>query len=137
MRTFLDSSAFTKRLIEEPGSDAVAEICAQADQLGVSILCAPEIASALNRRVREGVLTRSQYRAVIRRLWADLADADVVNLTPAVVHRGIDLLETHLLGSLDALQMACAQEWGTDLFVSADRRQLAAAGKAGLDIREV
>lgn len=99
MRVFLDSSALAKRLVEEPGSDAVAEICAQADQLGVSVLCAPEIASTLNRRRREGTLTRSQYRAVTRRLWTDLADADVVNLTPAVVRRGIGLLETYVLRS--------------------------------------
>lgn len=137
MRVFLDSSAFAKRLVDEPGSDAVAALCAQAGQLAVSILCAPEIAAALNRRVREQVLTRRQYRAATRRLWADLADTDVVTLTPAVVRRSISLLEAHALRSLDALQVACAQEWAADLFVSADRRQLGAADAAGLRTREV
>lgn len=132
MRVFLDSSAFAKRLVDEPGSEAVAAVCAQATQLGVSILCAPEIASALNRRVREQVLTQRQYRAATRRLWLDLADADVVTLTPAVVRRSIHLLETHALRTLDALQVACAQEWAAELFVTSDRRQVDAAGAAGL-----
>jgi predicted nucleic acid-binding protein len=33
---------------------------------------------------------------------------------------------------MDALHVASALEWGADLFASSDRRQLAAAKKAGL-----
>jgi predicted nucleic acid-binding protein len=33
---------------------------------------------------------------------------------------------------MDALHVACAMQWGAELFVSADARQVAAAKKAGL-----
>jgi len=34
--------------------------------------------------------------------------------------------------AMDALHVACAIQWGAELFVSADERQVAAAKKAGL-----
>jgi len=53
MKTFFDSSAFAKRVIEEEGSNEVDRICRNTSTLGLSIICIPEIISALNRRVRE------------------------------------------------------------------------------------
>ncbi len=42
MKTFLDSSAFAKRFVDEDGSDKVEDTCAQATELGLSVLCVPE-----------------------------------------------------------------------------------------------
>jgi len=36
---------------------------------------------------------------------------------------------------LDALHIACALEWGAELFVSSDQQQLRAAKRAGLKIQ--
>ena len=38
MRIFFDTSALTKRYVEEEGSDKVRELCASADSLGVSVI---------------------------------------------------------------------------------------------------
>jgi predicted nucleic acid-binding protein len=38
---------------------------------------------------------------------------------------------------MDALHVACALDWQADLFVSSDRRQLAAAAKSGLRVLQV
>ena len=62
MRTCIDSSAFAKGFIEEEGSAKIESICARATELGLSVLCVPEIVSALSRRRREGSLTPAQYR---------------------------------------------------------------------------
>jgi predicted nucleic acid-binding protein len=70
VRAFLDSSSFAKRLLDENGSDEVETTCAEATELGLSVLCVPEIVSALNRRRRERSLTRGQYDSVKRRLRA-------------------------------------------------------------------
>jgi predicted nucleic acid-binding protein len=137
MRTFFDSSAFAKRYVEESGSQDVEDACRQATDLAVSILCTPEIISALNRRVREKALNRHQYLAAKSHLSEDLRDAFIINLTPSVVHQGISLLESNPLRTLDALHLACALEWHADLFVSSDRRQLVAAKEAGLKTRGV
>jgi predicted nucleic acid-binding protein len=56
MRVFFDTSAFVKRYVEEPGTEKVLDICGQAEQLVLCIICLPEMISTLNRFVREGKL---------------------------------------------------------------------------------
>ena len=137
MRTFLDSSAFAKRYVDEVGSAAVDEACAEAGELALCILCVPEILSALNRRVREGTLSRRDYGRAKQRLAEDVADAIILDLTPAVIARTATILEHSPARAMDALHMACAVEWGADVFVSADRQQLLAAKQARLPTRFV
>ena len=137
MRAFLDSSSFAKRFLDEDGSDEVETACAEATELGLSVLCVPEIVSALSRRRRERSLTRGQYDSVKRRLIDDVRDADIVNLTVSVVSSSITVLEASPVRALDALHVACALEWRADLFVSSDKRQLGAAKKAGLNTKSV
>jgi len=132
VRTFLDSSAFAKRFIEEPGSAEVERVCRQATELGLSVLCVPEVVSGLNRRLREKGLTPSQYAAAKNRLAEDVRDATVVMLTPSVVLSSISILEAGPVRAMDALRVACALEWGANIFASSDERQVAAAKKAGL-----
>ncbi len=137
MRTFLDSSAFAKRFVEEDGSDAVERLCEQATELGLAVLCVPEIVSALNRRVREGSVSRDQYLAAKARLASEVAGATIVNLLPDVIADAIGLLEASPLRALDASHVACALQWRADLFVSSDGRQLGAAADAGLRTMKV
>ncbi|MFZ4394325.1 MAG: type II toxin-antitoxin system VapC family toxin [Kiritimatiellia bacterium] len=132
MKTLFDSSAFAKRYIEEEGSQAVDDICQRTTSLALSVLCVPEIISALNRRLRERRLSRQDYFTAKDRLSADVADTVVIALTPEVVSRAILLLETNDLRALDAIHVACALEWGAEAFVSADDRQIKAARKSGL-----
>lgn len=132
MKAFLDSSAFAKRFVNEEGSGAVEAICAQADELGLGVICVPEIISALNRRRRERTLTPSQYREAKQRLLEDVRDADIIQLTPSVLGTAIQILESSPVRAMDALHIACAMEWGAEVFASADSRQLAAAHRAGL-----
>ena len=137
MKVCLDSSAFAKRLVSEQGSDAVEAVCVQADALGLSVICVPEIVSALNRRLRERQLTPPQYRQAKQRLLEDVRDADIIQLTPSVLDTAIRVLEASPVRAMDALHIACALEWGAEIFVSADTRQLAAAKRAGLKTKEI
>jgi uncharacterized protein len=137
MKAFFDSSAFAKRYIDEEGSGTVETLCAEADALGLCVLCVPEIVSALSRRAREGVLSGGHYREAKARLWAEVADATIVNLIPAVIAGAVIVLETNPVRASDALHVACAVQWHADLFVSADERQLSAAKKAQLRTRKV
>lgn len=137
MKAYLDSSSFAKRFVDEPGSDRVETTCDEATALGLSVLCVPEIVSALNRRRRERTLTRGQYDSAKRRLIQDVRDADIINLTTSVVGSSITVLEGSPVRALDALHVACALEWGADVFVSSDKRQVAAARRAGLKTRKI
>ena len=137
MKTFFDSSSFAKRYVDEDGSDTVEELCAKATALALCVICAPEIISALNRRLREGSLSRSQYQHAKTRLTAEVADATIVNLVPAVVAEAIRILETDAVRAMDALHVACALQWQAELFVSSDDRQLGAAKRAKLRTKKV
>ena len=136
MKAFLDSSALAKRFVEENGSAGVDTICARVSELGLSVLCVPEIISALNRRRREHTLTQTQYNEAKRRLLDDVHDADIISLTPSVIGSAIAVIEASPVRALDALHVACALEWGAELFVSADKQQLTAAKRAGLKTRK-
>jgi predicted nucleic acid-binding protein len=54
LNVFFDSSALAKRYIEEKGSDQVQAILSSASALAVSVICVPEIVSALCRRRQVG-----------------------------------------------------------------------------------
>lgn len=132
MRVFFDSSSFAKRFLEESGSQEVEDLCQQAESLGLSILCYPEILSALNRRLREGSLMAEGYHLAKNRLAEELADVEIIHITPEVAEQAGRLLETSVLRAMDALQIACALAWEPDLFATSDRRQAKAADQAGL-----
>lgn len=137
MKTLFDSSAFAKRYIDENGSQAVDDICRETSALALSVLCLPEIISALNRRVREKRLSARDYLTAKNRLSEDVADAFIINLTPEVIARSTLLLETNILRAMGALHVACALEWAADLFVSCDERQIKAARRAGVRTRHI
>ena len=132
MKTLFDSSAFAKRYVEEPGSQRVDDLCQATTVLALSVIGVPEIISALNRRVREKRLSRAHYSAIKARLSEEVADAVIINLTPEVIARATALLEKHPLRAMDALHVACALEWGAELFVTGDLRQYKAARSLGL-----
>ena len=137
MKLFLDSSAFAKRFVEEAGSREVEALCSQAAELCLSVVCVPEIVSALSRRRREKVLSPRDYARAKERLALDVRDAVIVNLTPDVVQESIKVLETTAVRTMDALHIASALVWDADLFATADQRQLAAAKLLGLKTRLV
>ncbi|MCM2289387.1 MAG: type II toxin-antitoxin system VapC family toxin [Sulfuritalea sp.] len=137
MKVFLDTSAFAKRYVAEPGSDKVLAQCQQADSLFVSVICLPELVSTLSRLVREKKLTKAAYLQLKGDAMADLADVDVCQITSKVLASVVSLLESHPLRAMDALHVACALACKPDVFVSADHRQLSAARKAGLKTADV
>jgi uncharacterized protein len=137
VRTFFDSSAFAKRYVEEPGSEAVDSLCQEAAEMALSVLCVPEIISALNRRVRDGLLANREYAQAKQYLLQDIRDAVIVNLVPQVVSTSTKILEASPVRAADALHVACALEWKADLFVTADKKQISAAKKAGLQTKLV
>jgi uncharacterized protein len=137
MNVFFDSSALVKRYIEERGSSEVESILRQASSLGVSIICYPEIISALCRLKRERILSMHTYVSVRTALMEDLADATICTIAPAVIKHSVALLESNTLRAMDSLHIGCALVWQADLFVSADQRQIAAAKRAGLNTQRL
>ena len=80
-----DTLAFVKRYIGEAGTDAVLEWCDRATEIGLSGIALPEIISAFCRLRLEIRITDTQYRQLKSLLLADIEDAAVCDLTPAVL----------------------------------------------------
>lgn len=136
-RIAFDSSALAKRYIAESGTQRMTALCQAADEVIVSVLCLPEILSALNRLRREESLLDEQYSSLKADLIADLAEASVVTITEPLLAYAIRVLESMPLRTLDAIHIATAMETQCDLFVSADQRQCQAAAVFGLKVENV
>jgi len=135
MKVYLDTSAYAKRFIEETGSDMIENILTDATEIGLSIICIPELLSALNRRKREKSISKSQYSDIKVRLAEEIADADIIQLTDAVIESTTMLMEKNILRAMDAIHIACAKEWQADLFLTSDKRQIKAAKKVLADVK--
>ena len=137
MLVFFDTSAFVKRYISEPGTDAVLAWCDKATEIGLSGIALPEIVSAFCRLHREARITDTQYRQLKSLLLADIEDAAICDLTPAVLGQAVSSLEANVLRGMDAIHIGSAVVLKADIFVSSDKRQLDAAARAGLKIEAV
>lgn len=137
MLTYFDSSAFAKRFIEETGSDEIEKICLESDSIALSSICFPEIISALNRRLRENNITKKEYLLIKDKMLEEFDSLEIINVVPEVIAKSIYLLEKNNLRTLDAIHIASALLWKSELFVSADKRQIFAAKKAGMKVRFV
>lgn len=131
MKLVMDSSALAKRYVDEAGSQRIELLLQNATELALCVIAVPEIVSGLNRRLREEGLSVHDYGRVKQALVSDVRDAVVLQITPAVVSRSVNLLENNVLRAMDALHLAAAAEWQADLFVTADKRQYLAASHSG------
>ena len=93
LNVFFDSSALAKRYIEEKGSDQVQAVLSSASALAVSVICIPEILSALCRRRRERKLSTEAYRDAKASVLSDIDDATVIGITDEVTAQAVALLE--------------------------------------------
>lgn len=137
MRVFFDSSAFVKRYISEAGTDSVLQWCDKATEIGLSGIALPEIISAFCRLYRDNKITDIQYRQLKSLLMADIEDAAICDLTPQVLMHAVSSLENNTLRGMDAIHIGSAIVLQTDVFISSDKRQIAAAIQAGLRVEQV
>lgn len=137
MLVFFDSSAFAKRYVQESGSDAVGAWCDRATEIGLAAIALPEIVSAFCRLQREGKITAAQYQQLKGELFADIEDAAIADMSPAVIRQAVLSLEGNVLRAMDAIHIGCAIEMKADVFLSGDQRQCLAAKNAGLTVEKV
>jgi len=135
MKVFLDSSALIKRYIREQGTDHVIDICKDASEIAVSVVCITEVLSACNRLVREGLITEDQYTAIKQDFILDIESATIIDLTGDVIQASITCLEKGAIRSLDAIHVGAALAYGPDLFVTGDMKQKTIAEIMGIKVR--
>lgn len=135
---YWDSSALVGLLVEEPSTSTLRDLLDSDPDQTVWCLASVEIASALARRLREGLggARETSFRSGWRGLseyWREIAAIDQVKA------RSLRLLNTHALRSGDALQLAAALVASDDRpenlpFVCLDDRLRDAARREGFPI---
>jgi predicted nucleic acid-binding protein len=132
MRVLFDTSALYKRYAAEAGTDEVQALSESAHEVCVAAHCLTEIASVLNRQRHEGLVPGDGYVRILSEVHRDFQDFTQVALDANVQALSIAAMERIRLRAMDALHIGSAQHAAVDLFVTADRRQAAAAEAAGL-----
>lgn len=144
---FFDTSALAKRYLLESGSVWVRAIADdERNTISISPITRVEIASAVARRVRDGLLPsaatlviRKQVKLHIRKEYL------VVSLLSRVIESATDLIYRFPLRSYDAVQLASGLDAHRQsvalgkapiVFVSSDQRLLAVATAVGLPIED-
>jgi predicted nucleic acid-binding protein len=119
---FVDTSALAKRYVRETGSvwlRGVLDPATGAETFIVRIT-AVEMIAALTRRERGGSLLPADATAARSAFRRDLAvEYRVIELTPALGQRAMDLAEAHGLRAYDAVQLAAALEVNDRLLLRA------------------
>jgi predicted nucleic acid-binding protein len=134
---YWDASALVSLCVAEADSAAARKLAAGG--VVTWALSTVEIASAIERRSREGSLS-DEERALARGALLDLASSwtEIAALEP-VRERALRLIATHPLRAADALQLGAALVAVADrplghVFVSADVRLRDAASREGFQV---
>lgn len=136
---YWDASALVPLLVAESASDLVRQWFLEDRQIVTWVWTRTEIVSAIERRTREGVLSRPQRRDVLDRLDALSGYWDEVTDALAVRSRANALLARHPIRAADAGQLGAAllvhdQLAGPLEFACLDPRLSLAGEQEGLKI---
>ena len=137
MSVYVDASALVKRYVTEVASPEVVALTTGAEAVATALITRAEVAAALARAVRAGVLDDVGGRRAQRRLSREWPDLMRVPVTEALVARAEALAWAHGLRGYDAVQLAAALTWqdvlGREIVLATFDRQLwEAAPQAGL-----
>jgi predicted nucleic acid-binding protein len=134
---YLDASALVKRYLVERGSRETTALTAESEMIATSTVSRAEVAAALAKAARAGLVTEDRARRAQRSFAGDWPDLVRVPVTEALVERAETLAWDHGLRGYDAVQLASALVWresvGTEIVLATFDQQLwEAAPKAGL-----
>ena len=134
---YIDTSAFIKRFIDEPGTTEIERFIAEARFTWVlSSLSMVEIKSVLKRKVMSREVSQETAKSIGQLIDLEIASQSIAlqTIDAATFERTGHLIEglTTQLGALDAIHLACAKTASCELMVSADKQLIRAATELGL-----
>ncbi len=137
MIVYLDASALVKRYVAELGTPEVAQLIAQAEAVGTSIITRAETAAALAKAQRLYVLSNQDAGQAASRFRQDWPDLIRVQVTESVVIQADQAAWLYGLRGFDAVHLASALLWQEQLnqevsFATFDRHLWQAARSSSL-----
>lgn len=137
---YWDTSALVKQYIIEQGTESIQQW--QAESAVTSLIAFTEVHSAVMRRRRDGTLSESIARSILRAFRQDWSSYLKVPVHEGVITRAATLIERHKLRTLDALHLASALGLGEEIgeviaVIAADGDLLKAASAEGLVVHSI
>jgi uncharacterized protein len=137
MILYLDASALVKRYVFEPGTDKILRKIGEAKAVGTATISRAEIAAALVKAARLGLLSREDAllaHQTFRQEWPDFIRLPV---NEPLFDRAAGLAWDQGLRGYDAVQLAAAISWQEALqttvsFATFDRQLWTASNRTGL-----
>jgi predicted nucleic acid-binding protein len=111
MNIYLDSSAFLKQYVEEPGSADVREWVQNATWLASSQIARAEIAAAMAKSVRVGHLSKTDAWQALVDFRQDWPTYFQLKVSEALIARADELAWEMGLRGYDAVHLASAEHW--------------------------
>lgn len=139
---FLESTAFAKLFVQEPGTDALIRLmeAVEDNRKLISASTPLEVYAAIRRRERSGGISTEDANSALEILRLEAARMVQEPLNPAVLEAARQLLDRTTLRWPDTLQLAAAiaardMFHGTEIvFVSASAQLLQAARSEGFHV---
>lgn len=137
MRIFLDTSSLIKKYAVEEGSDDLEMVLKEATEIIVSPITWIESRNSLSRMYREKIIDQEECLLLRNELKKDFNFFNRVLWSDALEEKAIEIVEERHLKTLDSIQLAAGILSNADLFVSSDKKLLAAAKKVLKNVRGI
>jgi len=112
---YLDASALVKRYVAEPGSPEVEALIGEAQAIGTAVISRAEVAAALARATRVGLVTREAGAKALQAFNTDWEHLVRLQLGEPLAARAAALAWEHGLRGYDAVHLASALAWSESL----------------------
>ena len=135
MIVYLDASALVKRYVAETGSAEVESLIGEAQAIGTAVVSRAEVAAALAKAARVGLVTREAAAKALEAFNADWEHLIRLQLGEPLAARAATLAWEHGLRGYDAVHLAAALVWretlGETVTVATYDRELWRGARAG------
>ena len=139
MTRYFDASALVKRYVAEAGSPEVEALINEAQAIGTAVISRAEVAAALARAARAGIVTREAGAKALQAFNADWEHLVRLQLGEPLAARAAALAWEHGLRGYDSVHLASALAWSESLgetlaVATYDRELWRGARASGLSI---
>jgi predicted nucleic acid-binding protein len=108
---YLDASALVKRYVAEAGSAEVEALIGEAQATGTAVLSRAEVAAALAKAARVGLVAREAAKKALESFNADWEHLIRLQFGEPLAARAASLAWEHGLRGYDAVHLATALVW--------------------------
>lgn len=122
MVVFFDTSSLLKRYIEEKGSREVDPYFIRENSIWISPVTTLEVNAALKRKIADGSIDYNTYNKAVEYWEQDYRNYLVVPYNEKLIVSALDIIKSHGIKTLDAIQLGSALLSEADISITSDEK---------------